>query len=138
MAEELPILQLFKDKRVLVVEDGYFLGDDADIKLRALGAIIVGPVDTVEDALELTEAAAFDAAILDIHLADEFISSVASRLDDLDIPFVFATRYDPAFIRDDHKGFLLCDKPKELAKIAMALWPDPQLAMHPDWGDRLN
>lgn len=41
--------------RLLVVEDEYFIAIDTAEKLAAAGAIVVGPVATVEDALMLIE-----------------------------------------------------------------------------------
>ena len=122
MAERSEILSAYKDKRILVVEDEYFLADEVRQKLLGLGAVVVGPVETVADALELIDGSEIDAAILDVHLGDEFVFPVADRLDELDIPCVFATGYDPAFIPMAYSGFALCEKPTELAKIARALW----------------
>ena len=122
MAERPQILSAFKDKRILVVEDEYFLADEVRQKLTGLGAVVVGPVATVTDAMDLIDCSDIDAAILDVHLGDEFVFPVADRLDELDIPFVFATGYDPAFIPVAYGGFALCEKPTELAKIAQALW----------------
>ncbi|MBW9091644.1 response regulator [Rhizobium wenxiniae] len=118
------MLTKFKGKRILVVEDEYFLADEVRQKLIALGAKVVGPVASVRDAMELIEASEIDAAILDIHLGDEFVFPVADRLDELNIPFVFATGYDRAFVPVEYTGFALCEKPTELAKIARALWED--------------
>ena len=55
-------------------------------------------------------------------LGDGLMFPVADRLDELDIPFVFATGHDPVFIAVAYSGFSLCAKPMELAKIAKALW----------------
>ena len=122
MAERSEILSAYKHKRILVVEDEYFLADEVRQKLEGLGAVVVGPVATVTDAMELIEGSEIDAAILDVHLGDEFVFPVADRLDELDIPFVFATGYDPAYIPMAYSGFALCEKPTELANIARALW----------------
>ncbi|WP_244530351.1 response regulator [Rhizobium sp. NFR07] len=118
------VLKEYRGKRILVVEDEYFLADEVRQKLAALGATVVGPVASVRDAMDMIEASEIDAAILDVHLGDEFVFPVADRLDELDIPFVFATGYDRAFIPAQYAGFALCEKPTELAKIARALWDD--------------
>jgi two-component SAPR family response regulator len=115
-------LELYAGKRILVVEDEYFLADDVRRKLIELGASVVGPAASVEQALVLIDDTAIDAAILDVHLGDEFVFPVAERLEELEVPFVFATSYDPAFIPRRFNGFSLCEKPTELGRIARALW----------------
>ncbi len=117
-------LYLFEGKRILVVEDEYFLADETRVQLVALKAEVVGPAGNVDDALELIETRDIDAAILDVHLGDELVFSVAERLEALGIPFVFATGYDPSIVPERFSGFFLCEKPTELGKIARALFDE--------------
>ncbi|WP_310221770.1 response regulator [Neorhizobium sp. 2083] len=114
--------QLFRGKHILIVEDEYFLADETRRKLELVGAVVVGPTATVEGALKLVNTSRIDAAILDVHLGDDFVFPVADELERRDIPFVFATGYDPAFIPAAYTGFALCEKPTELDKIAAALF----------------
>ncbi|MCB5203744.1 response regulator [Neorhizobium sp. T786] len=123
-------LRLFEGKSVLVVEDEYFLADETRLKLEMIGAVVVGPTGSVQDALDLINASPVDAAILDVHLGDELVFPVAEELERRDIPFVFATSYDPSIIPVKFTGFALCEKPTELGKIAAALFAnetDPTL-----------
>jgi CheY-like chemotaxis protein len=115
-------LSLFIGKKVLIVEDEYFLADETRRKLEDIGAVVVGPVGTVKGALELLETEKIDAAILDIHLIDELVFPVAEALDRRNIPFVFATGYDPSILPAKFTGFALCEKPAELGDIAEALF----------------
>lgn len=115
-------LRLFEGKHVLIVEDEYFLADETRRKLEKLGAVVVGPTGNVQDALELIKTSPVDAAILDVHLGDEFVFPVAEELESRDIAFVFATSYDPSIIPVKFTGFALCEKPTELGKIAAALF----------------
>lgn len=115
-------LSLFAGKRILIVEDEYFLADETRQKLKRLGATVVGPAGSVEDALRLMASSKIDGAILDVHLGDELVFPVAEELDVADIPFVFATSYDPSVIPARFSGFALCEKPTELGKIAAALF----------------
>jgi len=115
-------LSLFAGKRILVVEDEYFLADETRQKLDHLGAIVVGPAANVEDALRLISSLDIDGAILDVHLGDEFVFPVAEALEAVDVPFVFATGYDAFIIPAKFSGFALCEKPTELGKIASALF----------------
>ncbi|AHG45201.1 transcriptional regulator [Rhizobium leguminosarum bv. trifolii CB782] len=115
-------IELFAGKRVLIVEDEYFLADETRRKLEKAGATVVGPVAGVTAALELVENEKIDAAILDVHLEGEFVFPVAEELERRNIPFVFATAFDPAIIPVKFTGFSLCEKPTELGKIAEALF----------------
>lgn len=118
-------LSLFAGKNILIVEDEYFLADETRQQLEQLGATVVGPAANVEDALELIALSKIDGAILDIHLGDQFVFPVAEELAQADVPFVFATGYDPAMIPARFSGFALCGKPTELGRIAVALFgPD--------------
>lgn len=84
--------------RVLIVEDEYFLADDAAQALRDAGAEIVGPVPGLEEAMEQVEADGFDVALLDIKLDDEAVYPVADMLSERGIPFAFVTGYDQSHI----------------------------------------
>ncbi|PDS28468.1 response regulator [Rhizobium phaseoli] len=114
--------KLFSGKRVLIVEDEYFLADETRRRLEDFGAIVVGPTANVRRALDLIDREHIDAAILDVHLGDELVFPVADKLEARDINFVFATGYDPADIPVKYKGFALCEKPTELAHIAVGLF----------------
>ncbi|CAN7673813.1 response regulator [Rhizobium sp. LjRoot98] len=124
------IIPLFAGKHVLIVEDEYFLADETRQKLEASGAIVVGPVATVGAALELLDTEQVDAAILDIHLGDELVFPVAEELERRDIPFVFATGYDPSVLPVRFTGFALCEKPAELEDIANALFGNSGIELH--------
>ena len=68
-------------RRILVVEDEYFLADDIGRAFRALGAEIAGPVGHLEDALEiLNDGGILDAAVLDVNIRNEMIFPLARQL----------------------------------------------------------
>lgn len=115
-------LRMFSDKRVLIVEDEYFLADETRARLEMLGARIVGPTGGIYQALTLIQNEPVDAAILDIHIDGGLVFPVAQELMDRGIPFVFATGYDPDIIPGKFTGYALCGKPIELADIARALF----------------
>ncbi|MBP0492044.1 response regulator [Roseomonas indoligenes] len=80
--------------RVLLVEDEYVIADEMDGWLRQAGAVVLGPVPDVDGALDLIEreAGALDVAVLDANLGDgETAYPVADRLEELGVPFLFAT-----------------------------------------------
>jgi CheY-like chemotaxis protein len=56
-------------RKVLVVEDEYFLADDVAKGLEANGAEVIGPVGDIDGALDLIEdSEGLDAAVLDLNL----------------------------------------------------------------------
>ncbi|GAA3105978.1 response regulator [Rhizobium viscosum] len=125
MKSSFPHSALFAGKRVLVVEDEFLLADETRKKLNKLGAVVVGPTPRVDHALSLIEDHQIDAAILDVFLSDTLVFPVAERLEELGIPFVFATAYDPSIIPGRFGGYILCDKPVELENIAQGLFGAP-------------
>jgi len=112
----------FSGTRVLIVEDEFLLAEETRRKLEALGSTVIGPTPDVDKALEYLDTTQVDAAILDIYVAGEFVFPVAERLQDMGIPFVFASAYDAKVIPPRFEGFVLCEKPFELEKIAQALF----------------
>lgn len=80
-------------RRVLVVEDEYYIAADIRRALEAVAAIVVGPTGAVAVALELA-GATLDAAILDVHLDGGDVYPVADRLSEGAVPYLFLTGYD--------------------------------------------
>ena len=107
-------------RRVLVVEDEYFLADDMAQALRKLGAEIVGPVPTLDKALALLAAEPIDAAVLDINLKGQTVYPVADALIERGVPFVFATGYSQAEVPPTYRDVPRWEKPfnpQDLAKV---------------------
>lgn len=98
--------------RVLVVEDEYYLADDARTVLSGCGAEVVGPVATVSQAREMIDAdAAIDVVLLDVNLRGELAFEVADTLRSRDIPFAFVTGYDRAALPDRFADATRLQKP---------------------------
>lgn len=93
--------------------------------LVKLGATVVGPTPRVDRALAFIEDEQVDAAVLDIFLDDALVFPVAERLAELAIPFVFASAFDPSIIPERFSGYVLCEKPVEIEKIAQGLFGPP-------------
>ncbi len=113
-------LNLFAGKRILVVEEDYFVADEARRLLDAAGARITGA--TFPFAIGMIDPEATDAAILDIRLDGEAAFLIADRLQSLGIPFVFATSHVDASVKDSFGGFHLCGDLHALGDIALALF----------------
>lgn len=95
-----PLLPL-RDRRILIVEDEYLIAADLAELLAEQGAIVVGPVATVPQALALIEreGASLDGAVLDVNLRGERSFAVAERLLAVGVRPIFTTGYsDPTLI----------------------------------------
>jgi CheY-like chemotaxis protein len=109
-------------RRVLVVEDEYFLADDLSRALTQLGAEVIGPVPTRKEALALLAAAGkVDLAVLDINLEDEAVFPVADALAEQGVPFLFATGYDQASIPARYQHVPRWEKPFDPQSLAYVL-----------------
>ncbi|MGF7151981.1 CheY-like chemotaxis protein [Sphingomonas zeicaulis] len=106
-------------RRILVVEDDYYLARELVELLERVGATIVGPFATVGDALSSLERAP-DAAILDLCLVDETSLPVAHRLEERGTPFIFAIGA-PNELPASHGAHSVLLKPANDASILRAL-----------------
>jgi CheY-like chemotaxis protein len=109
-------------RRVLLVEDEYFIVYDMVRNFEASGAEVIGPAGTLEDALALVHNNSnIDAAVLDINLHGEMVYPVADELVERGVPFVFATGYDRLSVPDRYAVIKHCEKPVAPEAIAKAL-----------------
>ena len=85
--------EVLAGSRILVVEDEYYLAEDARSILSEVGAEVLGPVPTVDEAKVLIEAAGrIDGVLLDANLRGEMAFDVADVLQARNIPFAFWPR----------------------------------------------
>ncbi|MGN6549715.1 MAG: response regulator [Pararhizobium sp.] len=77
--------------RVLVAEDNLMVALDLVAILEDAGAIVIGPVARVSEALDLAENDNPEAAILDVNLLDGTATPLAERLIARGVPLVFCT-----------------------------------------------
>ncbi len=104
-----------RGRRLLVVEDEYFWAEELSASLQRAGALVLGPVATIGDALAVLEAdAPPDAAILDMNLRGRRAYDVADRLIALAVPFLILTGYDAAALPDAYAAVIRLEKPVAL------------------------
>ncbi|MCC8935033.1 response regulator [Bradyrhizobium sp. Arg68] len=109
-------------RRILVVEDEYFLADDVSSALRALGADIAGPVGEINDALGvLNDGGIIDAAVLDVNIHEQPIYPIARELLARSVPIVFTSGYDKIVIGNEFERVPLWEKPIDPRAIARGL-----------------
>jgi CheY-like chemotaxis protein len=94
-------------KRILIVEDEFYIALDLSRALSAAGAHVVGPFPDCADALQALERKKVDAAVLDVKLQAGTACAVAKELKRRHIPFLLATGYErymlpPQFLDAPH------------------------------------
>ncbi|MEG3164798.1 response regulator [Sphingomonas sp. PB2P19] len=104
--------QTLAGARILVVEDEYYLADEARQILSHVGADIIGPVPTVAQARAVMDAnTRIDGALLDVNLRGELVFDLADALQARAIPFAFATGYDGNVLPDRFAERPVLNKP---------------------------
>lgn len=106
-----------RDKRILLVEDEALIAAMVSEMLSDLGATVVGPAGSVQNALALAQSANFDAALLDVNLRGERVDPVADVLIERSIPVLFASGYGAAASH----GRAVIDKPYTQDTLAQGL-----------------
>jgi light-regulated signal transduction histidine kinase (bacteriophytochrome)/CheY-like chemotaxis protein len=124
-AREVAPEPLIEGRTVLLVEDSLIIALDAEDILKRLGALHVATAASVEQGLKTIDEAMPSLAILDVNLGDHTSFAIADRLQELDIPFLFATGYgEQAQLPESHRERTVLQKPYTLENMARAL---PQL-----------
>jgi CheY-like chemotaxis protein len=109
-------------RRVLVIEDEYFLADDIACALTALGARVVGPYGDLDEATGAVDRdIAIDAAIMDINLRNDMVFPLARLLRSRKVPLVFTTGYDRSSIEPEFQDVQLWGKPLDINAMARDL-----------------
>ncbi|MCL9998977.1 MAG: response regulator [Erythrobacter sp.] len=110
------------NRRILVVEDEYFLADELRCELESAGATIVGPVGGILPALAAIDASQqLDGAILDVNLNGEKVFPAAQILQDRNVPILFLSGYDKAVIPQQFEIVPHCRKPVPVQEIITTL-----------------
>ncbi|PSC06708.1 hypothetical protein SLNSH_02620 [Alsobacter soli] len=112
-------------RRVLVVEDDYYIAADLAAALRTLGAEVVGPVPDRVAANRLLENEVVNAAVLDIKLGGDTVYPLATELQTRGIQFVFATGYGDTIIPAQFRGVPCFEKPMRPTDLARAVLSGP-------------
>jgi len=110
-------------RRVLIVEDEAMIAGLIESILSAAGWSVVGPVATLERALETIERGRFDAALLDVRVNGRDAFAVADVLMKRNVPFIFVS------------GFARKQMPpryRDCAYVAKPFTPDAILALLED------
>ena len=114
--------QSLQRRRILVVEDEFLLADELALELEDEGAMVLGPVPSVERALALLDREALpDGAIVDVNLGGETAFPLADLLIARGVPMIFTTGYDRTTLPHRYAHVPTCEKPMNIVRITAAL-----------------
>lgn len=99
------------DKRILILEDDFYIADDEKSLLEGAGAQVVGPFGSGCSQDDIDGAGRLDGAIIDINLGRGPNFDVPRRLRERGVPFIFVTGYDEAVIPADLSDAPRIEKP---------------------------
>ena len=110
-------------RRILIVEDESLVAMLLETILEDMGALPVGAIATVDEALELLDDDhELDAALLDVNVAGREVFPVAEALKARGIPFVFSTGYGEGGLPDAWRGQATIQKPFTEDAVRSALF----------------
>ncbi|WP_022681720.1 response regulator [Sphingobium bisphenolivorans] len=113
--------ETFKDKRILIVEDEYFIAQDIKRVLHQAGAEVLGPVSTLSEGMCIAEEGRLDAAILDVNLHGQMSYTLAEQLAKSHVPHLFLTGYDDWSLAEPHRDTPRMAKPFQPMILLAAL-----------------
>lgn len=90
-----PSKEPLQGRRILIVEDDFLVGQALSSVLELAGAIVLGPIGWLDEAIEYIECegAHINSAVLDVNLHGAHSYPIAALLERIGVPFIFATGY---------------------------------------------
>ncbi len=98
-------------RRILVVEDEFFLALHIQTLLEDEEVEIVGPVGTLDEARKLAEGETLDGALLDVNIDGGRVDDVVEILRHRDLPFLFVTANDADHLPPNCSEVVVVGKP---------------------------
>jgi len=97
---------------VLIVEDEFIIADEIAMIVEHAGHSVVGPVATVDEAINLISANELPRfAIMDANLNGQSSAPLARKLDELGVPFCVCTGYRSDDLRSAFGNAPILQKP---------------------------
>lgn len=106
-------------RRVLLIEDDWFIADALASLLDAEGVDIVGPAATLTEAQRLAETQAFDLAVVDLNLGGVRADPVVEQLTLSRVPVIVVSAYETHEFTD--RVFATLQKPVSATALIRAL-----------------
>jgi DNA-binding response OmpR family regulator len=116
-------MAILQGRRILIVEDEYFVAEAISQILEEAGAAVAGPIGWVEEAVSFVESegSTLDAAVLDVSLHGRASYPIADALTAHGVRVLFVTGYDRATLAPAYRGHPRCEKPLKPEAILAAL-----------------
>jgi DNA-binding response OmpR family regulator len=108
-------------QRILIVEDEYLVGISLQDSLESEGATVIGPIGSIDDALHILDQCEIDLAVLDINLRGVEVYPVADALEQMKIPFLFASGYDARSLPARFGHRRLVEKPCDIEVLTIII-----------------
>lgn len=87
------------------------IASDITSALEVAGAVVLGPVATVREAIAIVEEEQPDAALLDLKLGDGMAYRLADMLLTRCVTVIFTTGYDAGSLPDRYEHVPIIEKP---------------------------
>jgi len=107
--------------KVLVVEDEAIIALMVEDLLGDMGCKVVGPAGELSQAFAIAERCDFDCAILDVNLGGQRVDPFVDLLKARGAPFIFATGYGVAGVREEDRAWPVLLKPINRRRLGEAL-----------------
>ena len=106
---------------VLIMEDEFYMAEDAAAAVRGAGGDVIGPCSTEADAFRAIEGRSISVAMLDVNLGSGPSFAVARSLQQSGAPFLFLIGYDFDVIPAEFASIVKLQKPAEMRKVVRCL-----------------
>lgn len=118
-------VRTLQGRRILLVEDDYFVAQVITDQLEEAGAQVVGPIGWLDEALAFIKEndTAFDGAVLDVSLHGKKSYPIAGALAANGVYVVFSTGYGADAVDGDYRRYPRCEKPFTQEELITALAP---------------
>ncbi len=111
---------LMAKRKILIVEDEYFIADDCAKAARSEGFAVVGPFRTVADAIAGMPDD-IDGALLDINLGGSKVYPLLDKLLSQNIPVTIYTGYDRNTLPTRYSRLTIVTKPSDCLEAVRSL-----------------
>jgi DNA-binding NtrC family response regulator len=97
-------------RRILVIEDDWYIADAMTALLQREGALVLGPAASIAEGAQLAGAGPIDLAVVDLNLQGEIADALAAELSARGVTVVVVSAYDVVQSVAD-KAFATLQKP---------------------------
>lgn len=108
-------------RRVLVMQDDFFLSDEICTALEEAKFEVMGPFEAWSADLDIALEQRPDAALFDMKMDRDKAKGVLARLDSLSIPLVMATGHPHAKEAEQLANCSVVEKPRSVSKVIAAV-----------------